>query len=111
MTEQCVLIIDDEPDIRELLEIESGYAVYLARQESDISAIQKDEMRPIPEDFDYGLLSGLSNELRHKLEKVRPANIGQASRMEGMTPAALTLLLAYTAKIYKQNLPEQREAQ
>ena len=102
---------DVEAKIRELLEIESGYAVYLARQESDISAIQKDEMRPIPDDFDYGQLSGLSNELRQKLEKVRPANIGQASRMEGMTPAALTLLLAYTGKIQKQAHSEQREAQ
>ena len=102
---------DVEAKIRDLLEIESGYAVYLARQESDISAIQKDEMRPIPDDFDYGQLSGLSNELRQKLEKVRPANIGQASRMEGMTPAALTLLLAYTGKIQKQAHSEQREAQ
>ena len=82
----------------EPLEIEAGYAVYLARQESDASIVRKDEKRIIPKDFDYSNLSGLSIELQQKLERVCPANIGQASRIEGMTPAALTLLLAHITK-------------
>ncbi len=82
----------------EPLEIEAGYAVYLARQESDASVVRKDEKRIIPVDFNYCQLSGLSIELQQKLEMVRPANIGQASRIEGITPAALTLLLAHITK-------------
>ena len=85
-------------DVAELLEIEAGYAVYLKRQEADAALVQKDESRVIPEDFDFDSLPGLSNELQQKLSKVRPANIGQASRIDGITPAALTLLLAHLNK-------------
>jgi len=81
-----------------MLEIEAGYAVYLARQEADASVVRKDENRHIPKDFNYSQLSGLSIELQQKLEKIRPANIGQASRIDGITPAALTLLLAHITK-------------
>ncbi len=87
-----------EHHVIEPLEIEAGYAVYLARQEADASVVRRDEKRIIPSDFNYSNLSGLSNELQQKLEKVRPANIGQASRIEGITPAALTLLLAHITK-------------
>ena len=87
-----------EKHVIEPLEIEAGYAVYLARQEADASVVRRDEKRIIPSDFNYSNLSGLSNELQQKLEKVRPANIGQASRIEGITPAALTLLLAHITK-------------
>lgn len=82
----------------EQLEIEAGYAVYLKRQESDIAAMQKEESRTIPADFDYRALSGLSNELVQKLETIRPVNLGQAGRIEGITPAALTLILAHLKK-------------
>ena len=82
----------------EPLEIEAGYAVYLARQEADASVVRKDEKRHIPDNFNYSQLSGLSIELQQKLEKIRPANIGQAARIEGITPAALTLLLAHITK-------------
>lgn len=82
----------------EPLEIEAGYAVYLSRQEADALVVRKDEGRFIPVDFKYSKLSGLSIELQQKLEKIRPANIGQASRIDGMTPAALTLLLAHITK-------------
>ena len=68
---------------------------YLERQAADIAALQRDERRLIPDDFDYGALSGLSNELRQKLELARPATLGQASRIDSMTPAALTQLLAH----------------
>jgi tRNA uridine 5-carboxymethylaminomethyl modification enzyme len=87
-----------DPKAIEPLEIEAGYAVYLARQEADAAVVRKDEKRIIPSDFKYSRLSGLSIELQQKLEKIRPANIGQASRIDGMTPAALTLLLAHISK-------------
>lgn len=82
------------------LTIDARYAVYLKRQEDDILAVQKDEGLKIPRNFDYKAISGLSNELRHKLETHCPATLSQASRIDGMTPAALMLILAHikTAK-------------
>lgn len=68
------------------------YAVYLDRQQADIDVYQRDRAIALPDDLDLDGLSGLSNELRAKLKSVRPGNLAQASRMEGMTPAALTLL-------------------
>lgn len=79
--------------VRTALEIEASYAVYLDRQAADIAEVRRDEGRVIPVDFDYAGLSGLSNELKSKLTAVRPATIAQASRIDGMTPAALSLLL------------------
>lgn len=70
------------------------YASYLDRQAEDAEAVRKEEGQAIPDDFDYGALSGLSYELRTKLEHARPASLAQAARLEGMTPAALTLILA-----------------
>jgi len=80
------------------IEIEAGYAVYLERQEQDISAMRRDEALEIPGELDFGALSGLSAELVGRLRKARPANLGQAARMEGMTPAALTLIAAHARK-------------
>ena len=88
-----------EADCVAQLEIEAGYAVYLKRQEADISSMQREEGRAIPADFDYRALSGLSNELVQKLEAIRPVNLGQATRIEGITPAALTLILAHLRKV------------
>lgn len=87
-----------EKDISEQLEIEASYAVYLERQEADIRALKREESKIIPVDFDYELLSGLSNELKQKLLVARPNDLGQASRVDGMTPAALTLILAHLRK-------------
>ena len=70
------------------------YANYIQRQQQDADALARDEAVTIPDDFDYGALSGLSNELVMKLQRVRPRTLGQASRMEGMTPAGLTLILS-----------------
>ncbi|MBH0237788.1 tRNA uridine-5-carboxymethylaminomethyl(34) synthesis enzyme MnmG [Methylobrevis albus] len=75
------------------LETEATYSVYLPRQEADIAAFRRDEALAIDPATDYGALAGLSTELRQKLETVRPLTLGQAARIEGMTPAALTLLL------------------
>ncbi|MEM9331727.1 MAG: tRNA uridine-5-carboxymethylaminomethyl(34) synthesis enzyme MnmG [Pseudomonadota bacterium] len=94
-------------DLIEPLEIEARYAVYLARQEADALHVRKDEDRTIPEDFDFSELPGLSIELQQKLEKVRPANLGQAARIDGMTPAALTLLLAHLSKSGAPNIAQE----
>ena len=85
---------DIRHDVIEPLEIEARYAVYIARQKADADLVRKDENRIIPEGFDFRDLPGLSKELQEKLERIRPANIGQAARIDGMTPSALTLLLA-----------------
>jgi len=82
-------------EVREQLKIDALYSGYLQRQEADIVAFRKDEARIIPSDLDYGQISGLSNEVREKLITHRPVNLGQAGRIEGVTPAALVLLLAY----------------
>jgi tRNA uridine 5-carboxymethylaminomethyl modification enzyme len=79
--------------------VDAAYAVYLDRQQQEIAQRQKEEARSIPADFDYGVLNGLSNELRQKLERVRPPSIGHAERIEGMTPAAIALLLAHLRRV------------
>ncbi|WP_136657984.1 tRNA uridine-5-carboxymethylaminomethyl(34) synthesis enzyme MnmG [Nitratireductor sp. XY-223] len=84
--------------VSEPVETESAYAVYLERQMRDIAAQRKEEQRFIPETFDYGTLAGLSNELRQKLEAARPRTIAHAAKIEGMTPAAITLILAHLRK-------------
>lgn len=86
--------LEVEPQVAEQLEIEASYAVYLDRQSADVAALKRDEAIGIPQDFDYRALSGISVELMQKLDRVRPHDIGQASRIEGMTPAALTLILS-----------------
>lgn len=83
------------PDVVEQLEIDAQYAGYLDRQEADVVAFRRDEARALPVGLDYGAVIGLSSEVRQKLETVRPATLGQASRIEGVTSAALTLVLAH----------------
>ena len=75
------------------LKIEASYSVFLSRQDADITEIRREEGRHIPADMDYSALSGLSNELKQKLSRAQPANIAQAARLEGMTPAATSLVL------------------
>ena len=84
--------------IAEQLAVDARYAVYLKRQEIDIAAFRKEESVAIPHDFAFGGIAGLSTELRQKLERDRPASLGQAARLDGMTPAALLLLLAHLKK-------------
>jgi len=84
-----------ENPILDQLKIDASYAVYLDRQRADIDAVKRDEDKKIPDSFGYDKLAGLSNELRQKLEKIRPSSLAQASRIDGMTPAALTLILAH----------------
>ncbi len=80
--------------IVEQLVVDAQYAVYLDRQRDDIDAVRRDEQKPIPDDIDYAGIPGLSMELRQKLQQYRPQTIAQAQAMDGMTPAAVTLLLA-----------------
>lgn len=80
--------------ILEQLVVDAQYAVYLDRQKNDIEAVRRDEQRAIPEHLDYAGIPGLSMELRQKLQQHRPQTIAQAQAMDGMTPAAVTLLLA-----------------
>ena len=81
------------PQVAEQMEIEAQYAGYLDRQEADILAFRKDEDMRLPADLDYRAIGGLSNEAKDKLSTVRPATLGQAARIEGMTPGAITAVL------------------
>lgn len=87
-------IADLSPSIVEQLTVDAQYAVYLQRQQADIAAVKRDESREIPDWLDYAALPGLSMEMRQKLEQRRPATIAQAQAIEGVTPAAITLILS-----------------
>jgi tRNA uridine 5-carboxymethylaminomethyl modification enzyme len=78
--------------VAEQIETEARYAVYLQRQAEDAERFRRDDAMPLPA-LDYAAIPGLSNELREKLARARPATVGQASRIDGMTPAAIMLLL------------------
>jgi tRNA uridine 5-carboxymethylaminomethyl modification enzyme len=87
-----------DPKIAEQLETDAKYEVYLSRQAADVESYRRDEGLVLPEDIDYAALPGLSNEVRHKLKTHRPRSIGQAGRLDGVTPAALTLLVAHVGR-------------
>jgi len=89
---------DFTPKILEQLEIDAKYDVYLERQAADIAAFRRDESLELPDAIDYGRIKGLSNEARQKLCAIRPRTIGQAGRIDGITPAALTLLVAHVRR-------------
>jgi tRNA uridine 5-carboxymethylaminomethyl modification enzyme len=84
--------------IAEQLEADAKYAVYLDRQAVDVESYRRDDSVVLPDDIDYSSLNGLSNEARHKLQSHRPRTIGQAGRIDGITPAALTLLMAHVRR-------------
>jgi tRNA uridine 5-carboxymethylaminomethyl modification enzyme len=89
------------PKIAEQLEIDAKYAVYLERQSADIETYRRDESFALPETLDYAALPGLSNEIRQKLQVHKPRTIGQAGRIDGITPVALTLLVAQVRRAGK----------
>ena len=91
-------INDWSPDVREQVEIDAAYAGYLDRQAADVEAFRRDEALRLPADLDYAAIGGLSNEVRSKLTAVRPLTLGQAARIEGVTPGALTALLAHVRR-------------
>jgi len=86
------------PDIAEQVEIDGKYAGYLDRQEADIRAFRKDEALELPTDLDPDSIASLSTEIRQKLRNAKPATLGAAARIPGMTPAALTALLRHVKK-------------
>ncbi len=81
------------PQVVELVEIDAKYSGYIARQMEQIEKVQRSEKVEIPEDLDLDKISGLSNEVKQKLRDHRPANLGMASRIQGITPAAISILL------------------
>lgn len=89
---------DTAPEIREQLEIDALYAGYMQRHEADIAAFRKDENLILPKRLDYAQVGSLSNEIRQKLEHVKPRTLGEASRIPGVTPAAVIALLRYVKK-------------
>jgi len=91
-----------EKDIRQQVHRDALYSNYIDRQKKDIDAVKRDEAIKIPLSFDYQSMSGLSNELKNKLLTQRPLNIAQASRVEGMTPAALFLILSKVKQGHQQ---------
>ena len=94
----CPAIADWSPEVREQVEIDAGYANYLDRQAVDAAALRSEEALTLPVDLDYGAIGGLSNEVKDKLIRIRPRTLGQAGRIEGMTPGALTALLSHVKR-------------
>ena len=86
------------PEVREQVEIDAAYAGYLDRQAVDAQAFRSEEALALPAGLDYAAIGGLSNEVREKLTRVQPATLGQAGRIEGVTPGALAALLAHVRK-------------
>ena len=84
--------------VRQQVEIDAGYAGYLDRQASDAAALRHEEALALPVDLDYAAIGSLSNEVREKLTLIQPRTLGQAGRIEGMTPGALTALLSHVKK-------------
>ncbi|MFI4935148.1 MAG: tRNA uridine-5-carboxymethylaminomethyl(34) synthesis enzyme MnmG [Caulobacterales bacterium] len=84
--------------VREQIEVDAAYAGYLDRQDADVEAFRRDEALALSPHLNYGAVGGLSNEARERLAAVRPATLGQAARIEGVTPGALTALLAHVRR-------------
>lgn len=100
-------VADLDAEIQDQLAKDSLYSNYIERQNKEVAALRKDEAQRIPSDFIYEDLEGLSNELKLKLTRARPGNLAQAARVDGMTPAALTLLLA---KLRQASRKQERSA-
>jgi len=96
----------DDIRVIEQIEIQAKYAGYIERQKQDIERQRRHDSTLLPADFDYDRVSGLSNEVRQKLKAVRPDNLGQAARIPGMTPAALSLLIVYLKRKLALSAPE-----
>jgi len=88
----------EAPDVAEQVEVQAKYAGYLDRQQAEIVRQQRHQDQPLPVDFDYTMVRGLSNEACEKLQQVMPETIGQAARIPGITPAAVSLLLIHIKK-------------
>jgi len=87
-----------EPKIAEQIKTDAIYAGYLDRQQAEIKRFKQEEDRLLPGDLNYSQISGLSTEVTEKLNRIRPTSLGQASRIEGITPGALTMLMHYVRR-------------
>ena len=88
----------DDPNVAEQVEIEIKYEGYISRQADEIERLRRNENTPLPADLDYDVIGGLSNEIRQKLNAVRPETVAQASRIQGVTPAAVSQILVHLKK-------------
>ena len=95
--------------VSEQVEIDCKYEGYIARQNEEIERLRSEQEMPLPTGFDYSRVGGLSNEVIQKLSDVKPATLGQASRISGVTPAAVSLLLIYMKKNRHQLSKESTE--
>jgi tRNA uridine 5-carboxymethylaminomethyl modification enzyme len=84
--------------VQEQVEISAKYSGYIDRQTEEIARLRQHELTPLPENMDYTIVDGLSNEIKQKLSEQRPNNLGRAGRIAGVTPAAVSLLLVYLKK-------------
>ena len=102
--------LDDRPDaaVIEQMEILAKYAGYIDRQSDEIEKLRAAETTRLPDDFDYGQVKGLSNEVKQKLGDIRPETLGQAGRIPGVTPAAISLLMIYLKKHQHQQKSAQQ---
>ncbi|MBP1858749.1 tRNA uridine-5-carboxymethylaminomethyl(34) synthesis enzyme MnmG [Rhizobium herbae] len=96
--------------LAEALEIDATYAVYMDRQAADIAGVQREESRVIPDGLDFDSLSGLSNELKLKLNAARPRNLAQAMKVDGITPSAISLILAHIRKADHTSVEYSKQA-
>jgi tRNA uridine 5-carboxymethylaminomethyl modification enzyme len=87
-----------DPTTREQIAIESAYSGYLDRQAAEVLAFRRDENLELPADLNYGAIGALSSEVQEKLARIRPLTLGQASRIEGVTPGSLTALLSFVRR-------------
>jgi tRNA uridine 5-carboxymethylaminomethyl modification enzyme len=90
--------------VQEQVSIQLKYQGYIDRQQGEIDKLKRNEETALPADFDYAQMQGLSNELKQKLLDARPENLSRASRIPGMTPAAISLLLVYLKKAKNSQL-------
>ena len=95
---QITGVVDIPVDAAEQVEIHTKYAGYIERQQDEINKLRQHEQTLLPADLDYAALSGLSKEISQKLASIRPQTLGQASRIPGVTPAAVSLLLVHLKK-------------
>jgi len=98
----------DDPRVAEQVEIQAKYQGYIERQQEEIARHRRGEALPLPEDLDYRSVRGLSVEVQERLNRQRPETLGQAARMTGVTPAAISLLLVHLKRLAER--PRQRSA-
>ncbi len=114
-TDPCLTGLSDIllSQVQEQVEISAKYSGYIDRQSEEISRLQQHELTPLPESMDYNLVDGLSNEIKQKLSEQKPQSLGRASRIPGVTPAAVSLLLVYLKKrglLKKVNTSKDQQA-